>query len=127
SSMEGIVEFLDEQERNDCMLRLMQREVSEWVARNFDPNRPSWHPLLGIQEEVGELSHAFLKRAQGIRGTAEQHTEGIKDALADAIIYMLDFCNKEGIDLQAELERTWDKVKQRDWKKNPDKPLEGQI
>ena len=46
----------------------LQKEQIEWSARNFPDNEP-WMPLLGIQEEVGELSHSFLKSAQGIRGT----------------------------------------------------------
>jgi len=96
-------------------LKGLQVELKPWVEHNFG-SRPSWQPLLGIQEEVGELSHAYLKRAQGIR-TEENHTENIKDAVADILIYLADFCNAEGIDLQHELNETWSRVSKRDWKK----------
>ena len=100
------------------MLRKVQNEVKEWSARNFGEH-PSWHPLLGMGEEVGEINHAFLKREQGIRGDSDKHTEAIKDGVADLVIFLCDFCNREGIDLQSELESTWSKVQQRDWKANP--------
>ena len=36
----------------------IQTEQLLWSERNFG-NHPAWHPLLGIQEEAGELAHAF--------------------------------------------------------------------
>ncbi len=73
----------------------IQREHALWIKKNF-PSRPdkSFHPLLGVVEEVGELSHAVLKRDQGIR-LNENHGENIKDAVGDIVIYLLDFCNTE--------------------------------
>lgn len=97
-------------------LSQIQEEQRSWVAHNF-PGRHAWHPLLGVQEEVGELSHHFLKRAQNIR-LNEDHNEGIKDAVADILIYLLDFCSAEGIDLEHELNKVWEKVRQRDWQAN---------
>lgn len=99
-------------------LRLIQLEQREWATKNFG-DKPSWHPLLGAVEELGELAHAFLKREQGIRGTTESHTEDIRDAIGDITIYLLDFCNREGLDLQSIIQDTWAEVKQRDWKANP--------
>lgn len=101
----------------------IQGEIAIWVSHNFGPH-PSWHPLLGIQEEAGELAHAFLKREQGIR-TNEDHDAGIRDAVADLMIYLCDFCNSEKIDLEAELQDTWNRVKQRDWKKDPANAAQG--
>jgi NTP pyrophosphatase (non-canonical NTP hydrolase) len=98
-------------------LSTLQIDLEPWVAHNFG-ERPSWQPLLGLQEELGELSHAYLKRAQGIR-TNEDHNAGIRDAVADLVIFLADFCNAEGIDLEREVALTWAKVSQRDWKKNP--------
>ena len=96
----------------------IQREQKEWSERNFGPH-PAWHPLLGLVEEVGELSHAYLKREQGIRGTKEEHDEAIRDAVADAIIFLCDFCTCEGIDLECQVSATWEQVKKRNWKDNP--------
>lgn len=95
----------------------IQEEQKPWVTHNF-PNRHSWHPLLGLQEEVGELAHHYLKREQKIR-LNEDHNAGIKDSVADIVIYLLDFCSAEGIDLEKELNETWERVRQRDWKENP--------
>ena len=95
----------------------IQSELVEWQKHNF-PNREVWHPLLGIGEEAGELYHAFLKRAQGIRGTKAEHDAAIKDVLADLYIFMADFANAEGIDLQKTIEQVWDGVvSRRDWSK----------
>ena len=98
-------------------LKQIQKEMIEWVDHNF-PGREPWEPLLGIQEEVGELSHSFLKRHQKIR-TNEDHDAGIKDAVGDILIYLLDFCNGQGINAQDILTETWNSVKERDWQKYP--------
>jgi NTP pyrophosphatase (non-canonical NTP hydrolase) len=95
----------------------LQSEVAHWSARNF-PNGRDWHCLLGIQEELGELSHAYLKREQGIRGTREEHTEAIKDAIGDLVVYLADFCARSGIDLEESVSETWKTVQLRDWLKN---------
>jgi NTP pyrophosphatase (non-canonical NTP hydrolase) len=76
----------------------IQIEQRAWSERNFGTH-PSWHPLLGMQEEAGELAHAYLKRAQGIRGTKEQHDAAIKDAIGDIMIYLMDFCSCLGVQL----------------------------
>ena len=98
-------------------LKQLQKEQKEWSARNF-PNNEPWMPLLGVQEEVGELSHSFLKRAQGIRGTDEQHYIDMVDAVGDIMVYLSDFCSRSDIDFQEALEKTWGTVKKRDWQKN---------
>lgn len=103
---------------NDTLRRL-QEEQRIWVAHNFGSDRPSWHPLLGAVEELGELAHAHLKEEQGIR-SSEGLEDAAKDAVADCIIYLSDYCSARGFDLDEIVSDTWDEVKQRDWKKNPD-------
>ncbi len=102
------------------LLSDIQEEMKPWLRHNFG-DRPAWQPLLGLMEELGELSHAFLKREQGIR-TAEDHDAAIRDGVADILIYLMDFCNAEGINLATALRETWARVKQRDWKANPEGP-----
>jgi NTP pyrophosphatase (non-canonical NTP hydrolase) len=99
-------------------LRQLQDDQRPWVAHNF-PNREPWHPLLGIVEEVGELAHAHLKQAQGIRGTFAEHHEKKIDAVGDTIIYLADYCSAVGIDLHKAVETVWAEVKQRDWQAHP--------
>jgi NTP pyrophosphatase (non-canonical NTP hydrolase) len=99
-------------------LKEMQTAHNEWARRNFGPT-PPYRALLGAMEELGELAHAHLKEEQGIRGTTAKHEEDAKDAVADTVIYLIDYCNLRGWDFEALLMETWSRVSQRDWKKNP--------
>lgn len=96
----------------------LQQEVALWSAKNFG-DQPSYRPLLGVQEEIGELAHAHLKAEQGIRGTAAEHLAAKKDAIGDLLIFLADYCGREMISLQECVETTWGEVKKRDWKKHP--------
>ena len=82
------------------------------------PDAPAYRPLLGSAEELGELARAHLKGEQGIRFTPEEIADKKIDAVGDVIVYLADYCNREGISLYGCLERAWGEVKQRDWKKN---------
>jgi NTP pyrophosphatase (non-canonical NTP hydrolase) len=99
------------------MLRRLQEEQKGWVAHNFG-ERPSWWPLLGVMEELGELAHAHLKGVQGIR-TGENHEAAAKDAVADIVIFLADYCTAEGIDFEEVVRETWEQVKKRDWRADP--------
>lgn len=99
-------------------LAKLQREQREWALENFG-DAPAWQPLLGIVEEVGELAHAHLKQAQGIR-TEEDHEADAKDAIGDIIIYLVDYCTRRGWGIGPIVARVWDEVKRRDWRKNPE-------
>jgi NTP pyrophosphatase (non-canonical NTP hydrolase) len=87
-----------------------QLEVSEWSNRNFGEDSPSWQRLLG-------LSHSYLKREQGIR-LEEDHNKQIRDAVGDIMVYLSDFCGREGVSLERCVEEAWQEVKQRDWNKH---------
>lgn len=96
----------------------LQRERDEWIKRNF-PNDRIEDSIFGAVEELGELSHHFLKMRQGIRGSEEEHVEGILDAVADAVIFLAGVCTWMGADYGELVSDTWDRVKQRDWVANP--------
>jgi NTP pyrophosphatase (non-canonical NTP hydrolase) len=110
-------------DRENSVIRRIQRRIHVWAEKNFGKH-PSWHPLLGMGEEMGELQHAYLKRAQGIRGTPEQHKAEIIDALGDFMVYMCEFTTDEGIDIEDTLDFVWTQVEKRDWTKNR---LNGQV
>jgi NTP pyrophosphatase (non-canonical NTP hydrolase) len=76
--------------------RVFQQEVDEWSRQNFGSS-PAWQPLMGLLEEVGELAHAYLKRAQGIRGTKEEHDAAERDALGDIMVFLAHYCCRRGI------------------------------
>lgn len=101
-------------------LSILQQEVGDWSFRNFgsDPE-DTYRPLLGVVEEVGELSHAHLKGLQGIRHTPEEIKSMKEDAVGDIAVYLADYCRREGLDFDECVTTTWNKVKQRDWKANP--------
>jgi NTP pyrophosphatase (non-canonical NTP hydrolase) len=113
--------------RGEWSLAQMQEEQRPWVKHNFNPQScdvcgrsDDHYPFLGLVEELGELAHAVLKAAQKIRGSEEKHREEAEDAVGDLVIYLADFCSRHDIDLQDSVRKTWEKVKQRDWKKNPE-------
>jgi NTP pyrophosphatase (non-canonical NTP hydrolase) len=118
-------------------LRKLQFYLKEWTRHNF-PNAEPAMPVMGNSEEIGEMgeviidrllgyiatvtamgriNHGFLKRWQGIRGTPEEHTKKIKDAIGDQVVFLANLCNLEGWDMQEIVEETWEKVSQRDWQK----------
>lgn len=103
----------------DLSLRQLQDESFRWTLKNFG-HLPmmAHHPLLGAVEEIGELAHAHLKLEQGIRGSKEELIEKSKDAVGDTIIYLADYCNRCGFDLQDIVTTTWRQVEARDWVKN---------
>lgn len=110
-------------------LREIQQEIGEWSRRNFGDQVSkstgqtlgSLCPLLGIQEELGELCHVVLKRHQGIRGYDDdaKYQAERDDAMADIMVYLCDYASREGVDLEAVLTMTWNKVKSRDWTNRP--------
>ena len=100
-------------------LATLQKEHFKWAEHNF-PNRKPHQPLLGACEEIGELCHAHLKEEQDIRHVTNRKAEK-EDAVADVIIFLVDYCNQQDINLEKVLKGTWKEVKKRDWKKNPAK------
>lgn len=102
-------------------LARLQNEHRIWVEKNF-PDQKRWEPLLGLQEEVGELSHAFLKFHQGIRGYDEKRftLEG-GDAIGDIVIYLASFCTANNFDLPGCVDLTWHRVQNRDWVSDPER------
>jgi NTP pyrophosphatase (non-canonical NTP hydrolase) len=98
----------------------LQGSHKEWVDHNF-PNQPSYQPLLGISEEVGELCHAHLKHEQGIRGLEDEVLYRKEDALGDIFIYMMSYANAEGLDLESCILKAWGEVSSRDWVTYPER------
>jgi NTP pyrophosphatase (non-canonical NTP hydrolase) len=62
-------------------------EIDEWAKLNFTVHSPK----LGILEEIGELTHCILKRAQRIRGFEDFSffVTHLKDAIGDTMVYLL--------------------------------------
>jgi NTP pyrophosphatase (non-canonical NTP hydrolase) len=99
-------------------LAILQIEVGLWARKNFPKAEPI-DPFLGMVEELGELAHAKLKMKQGIRGTPLEHQANIEDSIADLFIFAADYCERNNLNLDTIVTRTWNQVKQRDWIKYP--------
>lgn len=104
------------------LLNKVQKEQKDWAKKNFGDSGtivevPGGGALHGVTEELGELCHAHLKESQGIR-LNEDHEAKAKDAIGDIIIYLADYCNRRGFDLEEIVADTWNQVKHRDWTKN---------
>ena len=99
-------------------LTQMQNQLNEWRVANFGkPN--AHHQLMGIVEEVGELSHALLKWEQGIRGYDEAKAkEEMRDSIGDIIIFAMGLCDVYGWNMNEIASQTTAHVLKRDWKAN---------
>jgi hypothetical protein len=99
----------------------LQRKHFEWAQRNFG-DVPSYIPLLGAVEELGELAHYYVKGFQGIRQGADAEVDIVaesQDSVADVVIFLMDFCSRSGWNFREILVSTLEKVWQRDWRNNP--------
>jgi len=97
-------------------LKELQRQVGYWSKKNF-PNGKKYQPLLGAVEELGELCHAHLKEEQKIRGY-DDRAKAINakmDAIGDTIIYLADYCQRNGLSLETCVKNTWLTVQARNW------------
>jgi NTP pyrophosphatase (non-canonical NTP hydrolase) len=99
------------------MLGKLQAEIRDWREYNF-PDTTCLQQYMGMVEELGELSHAMLKEAQGIRNIDDADAE-IKDAIGDLTIFMINFADMNGWDFEKILAQTWEQVAGRDWRNNP--------
>lgn len=75
------------------IIKTFQAEQKAWTEKNFGLGTTD-RPLLGLFEEFGELCHAELKSAQGIRGDAAKHETAARDAVGDFMIYFADYATK---------------------------------
>lgn len=105
----------------------LQAEAAAWRARNF-PDYTAWQQLLGVMEEVGELSHAYLKLHQGIRGMDRvKFMDEAQDAVGDILIFLTGFCTAMSIDMDTATRIAWDTVSRRDWQNDPLEGIQPQL
>lgn len=98
-----------------------QQLLEDWQLKNFpDQSDNKFAMIVGMVEELGELAHAVLKNAQGIRDMDNE--QAVKDAIADAYgdmnVYGMQLLTMCDIDVEDALTETIEHVLQRDWTKN---------
>jgi NTP pyrophosphatase (non-canonical NTP hydrolase) len=84
--------------------------VSDAYAQRNGFERDATWLMLKLQEEVGELTQAFLRKTgQGqAKGATPQELEvRFRSELADVLGHVLLLARHEGIDLQTEVESKW--------------------
>lgn len=102
----------------------LQQEIGSWAKIEFgenvsrDPNSVSYGaplgslmPLLGMYEELGELVRVILKAHQGrSKLTPTGQRAAKEDAVSDLMVFLCDYCSREGINLQVKCEEVWSEV-----------------
>jgi NTP pyrophosphatase (non-canonical NTP hydrolase) len=91
-------------------LRELQEAVRGVDIKRF-PKAPSYLALIKVQEELGELSDAFIAQLEIREGKETTRDMGLE--AADIIIALMTFCERENIDLQVAVEEKWRIVSQR--------------
>jgi NTP pyrophosphatase (non-canonical NTP hydrolase) len=92
----------------DLMERFEQASVA--YAEANDVRRDADWFVLKLQEELGELTQAWMKltgrgRPRGL--SPEQLRLALADETADVLGHILLFARAEGVDLDAAIERKW--------------------
>lgn len=102
----------------------LQHQIGEWSAKNFGNNVSkitgqllySQCALTGLVEEVGELNAITIKHHQGRSGFGPspegraKYASERNDAVADILVFLLDYCHREGISAYDCLLKTWTQV-----------------
>jgi NTP pyrophosphatase (non-canonical NTP hydrolase) len=84
--------------------------VSERYAAHLGIERDEVWYLLKLQEEVGELTQAYLMKTGQARDkglTAAQLDENFRAELADVLCQVLLLARHHNVDIEAEVDRKW--------------------
>jgi NTP pyrophosphatase (non-canonical NTP hydrolase) len=85
-------------------------QISQQYAERFGVERTSPWFLLKLQEEVGELTQAYLQATGQGRDkgrTPEQLQDDLQAEVADVLAMLLLFARHHGVDVDRALERKW--------------------
>ena len=77
---------------------------------DHSPHMDELHMILGLVTEVGELADVY-KRNMAYGAPLDPVGEGVE--IADIMWYLINFCSRRGIDLEAQLKKNIQKLKQR--------------
>ncbi|MHC2999548.1 pyrophosphatase [Microbacterium sp. HJ5] len=92
---------------------IMQHEVeavSALYAERFDVDRTDDWLILKLNEEVGELTKAYLARTGQTRNrdrTADEIEHDFQSELADTLAHVLLIAERFGADLTAAVQKKW--------------------
>ena len=103
------------------MISFRQKELAEWMEKNFGIHDDDiLKCAVGMSEEVGEVCHHVLKGTQKIRGGINGiDCDAVADGVVDTMIYGIQLLSKLNIDAEKAFEKISNEVLARDWKHNP--------
>ena len=88
------------------------KAISDRYGRVYGVDRGGdWH-LLKVQEEMGELTQAYLAKTARSRRDPEEAKAGMAHEMADVLCMLLLMARDEGIDLNAAIHEKWLKWEQ---------------
>lgn len=94
-------------------LKTLQEKIRNWNGEKF-PTAPSYLALIKVFEEAGELAGHYIGRIEQRVGKEPiDHQAGLEDSVADIVISLCVFCEREHIDLAGMVKKTWDEVSKR--------------
>ncbi len=85
-------------------------EVSAFYAERHNIDRTDDWLMLKLNEEVGELTQAYLARAGQARDKGRSDHEldaDFSEELADVLAQVLLIANRFGVDLASQVDRKW--------------------
>ena len=79
--------------------------ISDIYAAEHNIDRDRDWALLKLQEELGELTKEHLNLTSRARGQGDPQAQA--DEAADVLGMLLIYCDMNGIDIEAAMERKW--------------------
>ncbi len=86
------------------------RAVADQYAKTFHITYTDDWFLLKLQEELGEMTRAYLVRTQRTRRKTESDDEAkqaLAEEIADVFSYVLIFAERSGIDIEEAVTKKW--------------------
>lgn len=94
-------------------LETLQKKIHNWGGEKF-PSAPSYLALIKVMEELGELASHYIGRIELRVGKEPiEHQQGLEDSVADIVISLCVFCDREHVNLASLVNKTWEEVSKR--------------
>ena len=98
----------------DLTLTQAQQQVDEWIKTVGVRYFGELTNLGILMEEVGELSRLMVRQYGEQSFKAGEKADGLADEMADVLWVLLALANQTGVDLNAALQRNFEKKTRRD-------------
>ena len=98
-----------------------QRMVAQWIHTVGERNFSELTNMACLTEEVGELARV-MARTYGDQSFKAGEKPNLGEEMADVLWVLLCLANQTGVDLTAELQRSFDKKTQRDKERHANNP-----